>query len=138
MLIFLLYGWHFISTGNTQFLFFSKSLHSRVVVWWCGDGLFAKSCPTLFNPMDWSPPDSCVRGILQARILEWVAISYSRGSSQSRGQIYLHRLLQANSLLLSHQGNPRTLVPHVNTCSNVNRSLSRWSKAKCIRDCKTA
>ena len=44
----------------------------------------AQSCLTLCNPMDYSPPGSSVRGILQARILEWVAISYSRGSSQPR------------------------------------------------------
>ena len=36
---------------------------------------------TLCNPMDCSLPDSSVHGILQARILEWVAISYSRRSS---------------------------------------------------------
>ena len=39
------------------------------------------SCPTLCNPMDCSPPGSSVHGILQTRILEWVAISFSRGSS---------------------------------------------------------
>ena len=44
-----------------------------------GDGLVAKSCPTLCNPMDCSPRSSSVHGILQARILEWVAISFSRG-----------------------------------------------------------
>ena len=38
------------------------------------------------NPMDHSPPGSSIRGILQARILEWVAISYSRASSQPRDQ----------------------------------------------------
>ena len=41
-------------------------------------------CPTLCDPMDWSPPGSSVHGILQARILEWVAISSSRGSSRPR------------------------------------------------------
>ena len=46
--------------------------------------LAAKSCPTLWDPMDCSPPDSSVHGISQARILDWVAISYSRGSSQPR------------------------------------------------------
>ena len=40
----------------------------------------AQSCPTLCDPMDCSPPGSSVHGISQARILEWVAISYSRGS----------------------------------------------------------
>ena len=44
----------------------------------------AQSRPTLCDPMNCSPPDSSVRGILQARILEWVAISSSRGSSWPR------------------------------------------------------
>ena len=46
--------------------------------------LVAQLCPTLFDPMDCSPPDSIVHGILQARILEWIVISVSRLSSQSR------------------------------------------------------
>ena len=41
----------------------------------------------LCNPMDYSPPGSSVQGILQARILEWIAISFSRGSSWPRDQI---------------------------------------------------
>ena len=41
----------------------------------------AQSCPTL-----WSPMDCIVPGILQARILEWVTFSFSRGSSQTRNQ----------------------------------------------------
>ena len=36
-----------------------------------------QSCPTLWDPMDYSPPGSPVRGISQARIMEWVAISFS-------------------------------------------------------------
>ena len=40
-----------------------------------------QSCPTLCDPMDYSPPGSSVHGDLQARMLEWIAISYSRGSS---------------------------------------------------------
>ena len=44
----------------------------------------AKSCLTLCDPTDCSPPGSSVHGILQARILEWVAISFSRGSSRPR------------------------------------------------------
>ena len=43
--------------------------------------LAAQSCPTLCDPVDCSPPGSSVHGILQARILEWVAIPFSRGSS---------------------------------------------------------
>ena len=42
--------------------------------------LVAQSCLTLCNPMDCSPPGSYVQGILQARILEWVAIPFSRES----------------------------------------------------------
>ena len=42
--------------------------------------LFAQSCPTLCDPMDCSLPGSSVHGISQKRILEWVAVSYSRGS----------------------------------------------------------
>ena len=45
-----------------------------------------QSCPTLCDPVDCSPPGFSVHGILQARILEWVAISFSRGSSQPRDQ----------------------------------------------------
>ena len=44
----------------------------------------AQSCPTLCDPIDCSPPGSSLHWILQARILEWVAISFSRGSSQPR------------------------------------------------------
>ena len=43
--------------------------------------LVAQLCLTLGNPMDCSPPGSSVHGILQARILEWVVISFSRGPS---------------------------------------------------------
>ena len=41
-------------------------------------------CLTLWDPMDCSPPGSSVHGILQARTLEWVAMPFSRGSSQPR------------------------------------------------------
>ena len=44
--------------------------------------LFAQLCLILCDPIDCSPPGSSVHGILQARILEWVAISFSRGSSR--------------------------------------------------------
>ena len=47
---------------------------------------------TLFNPVDCSLPGSSVHGILQARILEWVASSFSRGSSQTRNWIWVSRI----------------------------------------------
>ena len=46
--------------------------------------LVAQSCLTLCDPMDCSLPGFSVHGILQAKILEWVAIFFSRGSSQLR------------------------------------------------------
>ena len=46
--------------------------------------LVAQSSPTVCDPMDCSPPGSSVLGILQVRALEWVATSFSRGSSQLR------------------------------------------------------
>ena len=54
---------------------------------WCV--LVTQSCPTLCNPMDCSPPGSSVHEIFQARILEWVAISFSRGSSQPRDRTWV-------------------------------------------------
>ena len=46
--------------------------------------LVVQSCSTLCDPIVCTPPDSSIHGILQARILEWVAILFSRGSSQPR------------------------------------------------------
>ena len=48
--------------------------------------LVAQSCPSLSDPMDCSPLDSSVHGISLARILEWVAMPSSRGSSRPRDQ----------------------------------------------------
>ena len=66
----------------------------------------AWSCSTLCNPLDCSPPASSVRGISQARILEWAAISSSRGIFPTLGlnPCLLH--WQAGSLPLCHQGIP--------------------------------
>ena len=57
--------------GKQLFFFFSRKFKKNVKV--------TQSCPTLCDPMDYM-----VRGILQARILEWVAFPFSRGSSQPR------------------------------------------------------
>ena len=63
-------------------------------------------CPTLCKPMDCSPPDSSVHGILQARILEGVALPSSRGSSHSRdGTCVSCVSCTAGSNSLSHQEN---------------------------------
>ena len=49
----------------------------------------AQSCPTLCDPIYCSPPSSSLHGVFQGRILEWVAISYSRRSSWPKDQTYV-------------------------------------------------
>ena len=50
--------------------------------------LVTQLCPTLCNPMECSPPGSSVHGILQARILEWIGIPFSRASPQHRDRTW--------------------------------------------------
>ena len=73
--------------------------------------LAAQCCPTLCTPMNCCPPGSSLHVIFQARILEWAAVSYCRGSSQPRDRTRLLCLLdqQADSPPLSHLRSP-TLV----------------------------
>ena len=59
---------------------FFSVLYTLVVV------LVTQLCLTLCDSMDCSPPGSSVPGILQAKILEWIAMPFSRGSSQPRDQ----------------------------------------------------
>ena len=49
----------------------------------------SQSCPTLCDPMDCSPPGSSAHGISQARILEWVAIPFSRGCTRPRDRTWV-------------------------------------------------
>ena len=69
----------------------------------------AKSCLTLCDPMNCSPPGFSVYGILQARILEWVATSSSRGSSRPRDQIRVSCIGRQILLPLSHLGSLQNL-----------------------------
>ena len=66
----------------------------------------AQLCSTFYSPVDCSPPGSSVHGIFQARILEWVAISFSKGSSTpgTESESPASPALQAYSLPLRHQG----------------------------------
>ena len=57
-----------------------------------------QSCPTLCDPMDCSPPGSSVHGIFQARVLEWVAISFSRRSSRPRNRTQVSQTVSNASL----------------------------------------
>jgi len=60
--------------------------------WKWSENEVARLCPTLCDPMDYSPPGSTVHGILQARILEYIAISFSRGSSRPRNRTQVSRI----------------------------------------------
>ena len=79
-----------VTQSRTRLKRLSSSSSSKMTV--------AQSWPTLCDPIDHSLPGSSVHGILQARILEWVAIHFSRGSSQPRIEPR-SPALQADSLL---------------------------------------
>ena len=71
--------------------------------------LVAQSYQTFCDPMGWSPPGSFVHGISQARILEWVAMPSSRGSSQPTDRTRVSRIAGRFFFHLSHQGSLRIL-----------------------------
>ena len=63
---------------------------------WClceSETEVAQSCPTLCDPMDCSLPSSSVHEIFQAIVLEWIAISFSRGSSRSRDRTQVFHIV---------------------------------------------
>ena len=68
--------------------------------------LVAQSCLTLCDPRDCSPLGSCVHGILQARILEWVAIPFSRGPSRPMDWTWVSHIADRFFNHRSHQGSP--------------------------------
>ena len=90
---------HFLQTGHTLISYTWKD-HPNLKPPRPSICSAAQSCPTLCSPTGCSLPGSSVHGILQARILERVAISFSRGSSQLRDWTCLFSLLhwQAGSL----------------------------------------
>ena len=96
---------HYISSEPSTVFWSSTSLMKVKV-------LVAQLCLTLGDPMDCSLPDSSVHRILQARILEWVAMPFSRRSSWPRDKTWVS-YIQADFYHLSHKGSPRSLI---NTC----------------------
>ena len=87
--------------------------YSRLLGLLCVCAQSLQSCPTLCNPLDCNPANSSVHEILQARILEWVAIPFSRGSSQglNLGLLHCRQILHC----LSHQGSPLYTIFLVNS-----------------------
>ena len=77
-------------------------------------------------PMDCSPPGSSVHGMFQARILEWVAVPFTRGdlpNPEIKSTSPVSSALQADSLLLSHQGRPHEAITH---CHQFSPPPSPW------------
>ena len=71
--------------------------------------LVSQLCPTLCDTKDCGPPGSSVHGILQARILEWVAVSSSRGFSRPRDGTQVS-CNGRDSFRLYHQGIPSDIM----------------------------
>ena len=67
-----------------------------------GKVLVPQSSPILCNPVDWSPPGSSIHGIPQTRMLGWVAISFSRGSSQPRDRTHVFYISWIGRWILYH------------------------------------
>ena len=68
--------------------------------------LVAQSCPPLCNPMDRSPPGPSVHGILQARTLEWVAISFSKRNYRKKVKSLSHIRLFVTPWTVAYQAPP--------------------------------
>ena len=92
---------------------------------WC---VQLQLCPTLRDPMDCNLWGFSVHGILQARILEWVAMPSSKGSSWPRNWTHVSCvscIAGIDSLPLSHWGNPnRWYLPHIGTLLRLSSSSS--------------
>ena len=108
-------------------------------LYWC---LLAQSCSNPCKPMDWIPPGSSVHGFFQARGLDWVAISYSRGSFQPRDRtcIPVSPALQEDSLPAEPTGKPsegsaRGLII---SCCHFEIRNDFWTKGPAISCCHWA
>ena len=112
--------WNEMWLFRTRFCRSNRTLLQDIRLSWVESGVCvsvcAQSCPTLCDPMDCSPSGSSVHGVFQETILEWVAISSSRGSSRPKdwtcislascigGRILYHRdTCEAPELLLSDE-----------------------------------
>ena len=84
------------TSGSSWFTYYCSlawRILSITLLAWEREREVAQSCPTLCDPVDCSPAGSLVYGIFQAWILEWVAISFSRGSSRPRDWTQVSRIV---------------------------------------------
>ena len=137
-------NWHMNTSGASLAAQTVKKLPAmqETLVWFLGwkdpleEGMAIHSsilaCPTLCDPMDRSPPGSSVHGILQARTLEWIAISFSRGIFPTQGSN--PGLLHCRQTLypLSHQGSliyyrcSSNLKCYIMTIGPTNQATQWW------------
>ena len=97
---------------------------SWVIAWVC---TVAQSCPTLCNPMDCSLPGCFVHGILRARTLEWVAISFSQGSLWPEDQTHIFSGFCTGRQILYHRA-MEILEKEMVTHSNVLACEIPWTE----------
>ena len=83
---------HLLSFSQTRKAWYKSLIHLKANNSWESESEVVQSCPTLCDPMDCSLPGSSVHGILQARVLEWVDIFFSRGSSWPRDGTQVSRI----------------------------------------------
>ena len=83
----------------------------------------AQSYPTLWDPMDSSPPGSSVHGIFQGRILKWIATSHSTGPSWPRDQTHVSCISCTGKRILYHYRHPHgpTLIGLIVVCAATGR-----------------
>ena len=102
-------------------------------------GIYLKKT-SLCDPMDCSLPGSLVHGIFQARILEWAAISFSRGSSQDQSQGLNLGLPHCRQMLycLSHQGSPTYKWTHtIQICAIQGSTIIQGQFSLVAQSCPT-
>ena len=91
---------------SVPLLMFMSEAFSVLFFYFSEKSEVAQSCLTLCDPMDCSLLGSFVHGIFQAIVLEWIAISFSRGSSQPRDRTRVSCIVDRCFYRLSHQGSP--------------------------------
>ena len=121
-------GWRWRRCRRLSWIFIDPREKRKMKV------LVTQLCPILYNPMVCRPPISSVRGILQAGILEWVAVPFSRGSSWPRDRSKILCIAGKDGSLPSESlGKPVDLRDMaLNSKHSLDISLSEW-----LLSCKT-
>ena len=95
---------------------------------------WSQSCLTLCSPSDCSLPGSSIHGIFKARVLVWVAISFSRGSSWPRDWTWVSRFAGRHFTIWTTREAPGfvNVVYHIDWFADIEPSLPLWNKSKLI------